>query len=122
MSKQKHHWLVTAQMTYGFTDDEKETVFAAMQNGVLLTDEQKLPSKDLGRAQQVVQLQLHRLLGSKETTKIHDVTLINISYLGFMTAEEFTAAPAGMRIQEKKEEGADNAAPAPSASNDETQH
>lgn len=96
----KHHFLIAGELV--FTQEGNDEVNAIRVNGVLLTDQTNLPVASLGKAQQVLQANFYeRMKGQK--VDVVDVILINITYLGQMTQEEFYKNPEGMGLKVKEE-------------------
>jgi hypothetical protein len=110
MSKtaKKFYFLVAAQIIFVIPDPEGKddpNMSTAFINGVVTNDRDLFPSHLVGKAQQVAQMQFFKRLGDEAPkVQVIDVVIVNINNLGYMTEEEFTAAPAGMVKQEKKEE------------------
>jgi hypothetical protein len=94
-----HHHLITGEIVFTGNNDE---VNAIRVNGVLIDPEISIPTRLLGKAQQILQLNFHQKM-QDDKIKVLDVILLNFTYLGHMTQEEFHKDPEGMKRQEKKE-------------------
>ena len=98
----KHYHLIVAEII--FTANEQDVPNAVRINGVLVGDDKDLPSAQLGKAQQIAQMNFHQRMGEEmANVRIVDVVLYNFVYLGHMTQEEFAKPPAGMKVQERKD-------------------
>lgn len=93
--KKRHHHLIAGQV---FFKDKNGEVHAPHINGVLLTQHRTLTARDVGRAQQVLQMNLHSV-AEDNSIDIFNVFLFSLSYLGWMTEAEFQAKPKGTVIQ-----------------------
>lgn len=96
-----HHHLICAEIVFTH-DDEGSFPNAIRTNGVLITQEREIPVASLGKAQQIVQMNFHQRM-QDEKIKVVDVVLMNFSYLGQFTKEEFHKTPEGVKLQEKVE-------------------
>lgn len=102
MQDQKHHYLIAAEIVFKHKDQEE--ISAIRINGVLIQDEKNLPTRSLGRAQQVAQMNFHNQMGAEMVhLQVIDVALISLSYLGLMAQEEFQRHPPGMTVQSREE-------------------
>ena len=96
-AKKQHYHLVAGLVMFG--NPETEQIGSLTLNTVLRSDSQNVPVRQIGRAQQALQM-IFRQKTEDETSQIVDVPIMSISYLGFMTEEEFQAPPEGMVKQE----------------------
>lgn len=82
-----HHHLISGEI-FALEDDG---VGSIKLNTVLLTEENRITAKDIGKAQQALQMQFfkRRGNGNPEDIKIVDVFISGISYLGLMKSSFF---------------------------------
>lgn len=100
--KRQHHTLITAEIVFRHKADEAGNVHAIRANGVMASTSKEITAFLIGKAQQIVQMNFHtRMQGEAAEVEILDVVIINLSYLGLMTTEEFKAVPEGAKLQEK---------------------
>jgi hypothetical protein len=71
----------------------------ATVNTVLRSDSQNVPARQIGRAQQAMQMSFHEQ-AQDPSIQVVGLPIISISYLGFMTEKEFNAPPEGMALKE----------------------
>lgn len=107
----KHHYLISAEITFVPPGAPEGTMNTIKQNGILLTNAKQITERDLGRAQQVVQLNLHNAINSETPVQMLDVQLLNLVYLGHMSEPEFRAVPPGLKLVPKADN--DEAPPLP---------
>lgn len=118
MSEQSlnHYYLLTGEVVFRQAQDE-DVINSIRSNGVLATDVTNIGTAILGKAQQIIQLNFHNKM--KDTSlEILDVIILNMTYLGYMTADEFAAPPVGTKLQEKTTEtpsANDTGAPLPAS-------
>lgn len=86
-----------------FREKGEEQVNAIRVNGVLIDPGRDIPARLLGKAQQILQLNFHQRMGS-DSIEVLDVVLMNFMYLGYMTQEQFSKMPEGVKLQEKPKE------------------
>jgi hypothetical protein len=98
-NSKKHYHLVAGEVKFGNTTDE--TIGSTLLNALLPWDTHDLPLRAIGRAQQALQIQFRNRIQNDPTIQIIDVVIVNFSYLGFMTEEEFNQAPEGTKMQER---------------------
>jgi hypothetical protein len=96
-NKLKHFHLVAG--TILFHDPEANATTSIMLNCTIVTDEKNIPSKEIGRAQQTLQMLMFKKLDDPKV-EVMDVVIVGISYLGHMTDEYFLAPPEGTTRQE----------------------
>lgn len=96
-AKQQHYHLVAGLVMFG--NPETQEIGSLTLNTVLRSDSQNVPVRQIGRAQQALQMVFRQKTGD-ETTQVVDVPILSISYLGYMSEEEFQAPPEGMTQQE----------------------
>lgn len=102
MSDKKHHYLVTGELVY--TVKDADNIHALRLNAVVLGDTaDTIPARAIGAAQQALQMQFHQRMDNPEVT-VRDVVIMNMLYLGNMTAEEFQRPPENMRKQEVEDQ------------------
>lgn len=100
----KFHFLAAVQIVFSTpAEDGSDANHAVMVNTVVLTDTDTIPTRALAQIQQGAQMQLFKKLGEETfaKTKVLDVITLNIVNLGYMTEEEFHAAPSGAELKEK---------------------
>lgn len=94
LEEQKHHYfLVTGELFFTLADDP-EKIRTTMMNAVLPLPTRHIPVKGLGRAQEMLQMSLHKLVVEKQKQdppKIHEAIIYSLSYMGEMTPSEFAA-------------------------------
>ena len=97
-SKEKvHYYLITGEIIFS---DEENNVSGIRVNGVIALPEQKLAARYLGKAQQILQVNFMQKMGEIKIT-ITDVILMNFTYLGHMSQEEFHQPPKGTKLAPK---------------------
>lgn len=89
-NKQQHRHLISAEVVFALTPEgEAEPEWqTARINGVLVTKFRNILAKDIGKAQQIAQMQLIKKLDNAAIT-VADVFLFPFSYLGFQTEKEW---------------------------------
>ncbi len=97
----KHHYLIAGELTFTPPGAPEGTINTIKNNGVLMTNAKHIMMRDLGRAQQVLQLNLHHSIGEAGTV-IHNVVILNLTYLGYFTQEEWKTPPEGLKVVEKQ--------------------
>ena len=103
-TKKFHHHLITGEIVFRHKKDEGGQVNAIRVNGVLLDDARDLPARLLGKSQQILQLNFHKRM-QDENIEVLDVVLVNFTYLGEFTEEQFHATPEGTTLKPKAEAG-----------------
>lgn len=97
-NQKNHHHLISGEIV--FQQEGEEGIASIRCNGVLIADTRDLPVRLMGKAQQILQVNFHnRMKGQK--IQVLDVVLMNFTYLGHMTQEEFNQPPQGTKLQEK---------------------
>lgn len=86
-AKKVHYHLVTGHV-YFHPKDDTEQVTSALLNAISTTDDGKITVRELGRAQQVLQMQLFQRAGV-DSVVVVDVIIGSVSHLGEMTPVEF---------------------------------
>jgi hypothetical protein len=97
----KHYHLVTGEIL--FRDPKEETSGSVRLNTLTMSDTGLIRRKELGQAQQALQMHFFRRI-QDETLQVLDVVILNISFLGCMTEEEFQYIPEGLELVEKAPE------------------
>ena len=83
----KHHWLCAAQVI--FTDKDKaEEGGVITLNAMLLTEDKHVNAQSLAQAQRTITANMQERFKTP-TLGIVDIVFLNISYLGYMTADGF---------------------------------
>lgn len=90
------HFLITSEIV--FSPKGMEQIHSIRLNSVITNKDGNLPARMVGRAQQSAQLQFHKRMEDPEIV-IHDVVIMNITNLGYMTEEDFQSPPEGMKLQ-----------------------
>jgi hypothetical protein len=86
--KKSHFYLAAGKVV--FQDPSQDNQMGAIELNVLLScKEQAVPARQLGRAQQSLQIKMFERF-EDPNLKIIDVFVYAISYLGHMTEEEFS--------------------------------
>lgn len=96
-----HYHLITGEIVFRRKDSEE--INAIRLNGVLADESQKIPVRLLARAQQILQANFFRNMEGQDV-QVVDVVVLNFSYLGQFTTEEFHKEPEGMKLQEQAPE------------------
>jgi hypothetical protein len=93
----QHYHLVSGVVM--FKDLETEGAVGEIKlNTTLRSGSQSVPARQIGKAQQSLQMLMFQKLGTE--LEVVDVHIVAISYLGHMTEEQFMAPPEGMKVQE----------------------
>lgn len=96
----KHHHLITGLIH--FVNNDSKDIGSTPMNGVLVSNTKDIPMASLGKAQQILQLHFHRKSGNDGNITVVDVVLLQFTYLGEFTEEEFKAVPEGVSLQEAR--------------------
>lgn len=92
-SERNHYFLVAGEISF-VRKDKPNTFEGTCLNGVVVNDTPQFPARCIGRAQQVLQMQFFKRLGENvQMIEVTDVVLVNVTYLGEFTSEEFNANP-----------------------------
>ena len=103
--KKLHRYLVAGEIVFTIKDDDGNDLINTVRlNSVLAVEHRNITVKDIGRAQQALQMNLHRRLEGDEVV-VRDVVIMAVNYLGYCTEKEFQAPPKGTAVVE-----ADNSA------------
>jgi hypothetical protein len=88
--RKRHFFLASAFALFQDIQDGTGVgpVHSVPMNVVVPSEQQIVTARDLGVAQQNVQVQLHKRMGENQV-EVVDVVFNSISYLGHMTDEEF---------------------------------
>ena len=104
-----HRWRFLVAGEIIFNQADSDVVHSVRLNAMISHTDVNLPARLIGKAQQTLQMLLFKRMGESakaagialpETT-VHDVVILNISSLGWMSEEEFNAPPEGTVKQEK---------------------
>lgn len=68
-------------------------------NAIVRKNDQNFAARDLAKAQQNLHKSFVMKLPNPEMINVHDIVIMNISYLGYMSEEEFQAPPEGMKLE-----------------------
>lgn len=88
----KFHWLISAQLVFAPVKQEEvspDNMANATMNTVVRTDKAFMTMKDLARAQQQLQMNLHTKIGEGNPFTVFDVVIISSSNIGYMSEAEF---------------------------------
>lgn len=96
----RHHYLITGEIVFT-PNRESDDVNAIRLNGVLIQDEVFFDVATLGKCQQILQLNFHQRM-QDDNINVVDVIIYSLTYLGFMTKDQFHKEPEGTKLQEKK--------------------
>lgn len=107
LSTHKHRFLVTGEIIFNQADSD--ITHSVRLNTMIAHINPDIPARLVGKAQQTLQMLLFkRMAESAEAAgiampkiSVHDVVILNISPLGWMSEEEFNAPPEGTVKQEK---------------------
>lgn len=98
LSKKQHYHLLATEVA--FLEPENEMIGAFKVNVMMRTPTRNFTVKDLGKAQQIAQMQMFDKL-QNEKLEVKDVFILSVSYLGLMNEEEFQRPPEGTKLQER---------------------
>lgn len=96
--EKKHYFLIAGTVYF---EAEEGPVSAISLNAISTSTTKNVPARMLGRAQQGLQVNLHKKIDGVPV-KIRDVVITNVCHLGHMTEEEFQKAPEGTELKEVK--------------------
>lgn len=102
MSDKKHVFLIAGLVMFTVGDGEDVQISSIPTNAIVRHDDVLFPAAKLAKAQQ----NLHKSMMLKMPEEIHgslvvrDIVLTNVSYLGYMSEEEFQAPPEGFVLSE----------------------
>jgi hypothetical protein len=107
LSTHRFRFLVAGEIIFNQADSD--VTHSVRLNAMIAHTDVNLPARLIGKAQQTLQMLLFKRMGeSAEAADIampkitvHDVVILNISNLGWMSEEEFNAPPEGTVKQEK---------------------
>lgn len=107
LSTHRHRFLVAGEIIFNQADSD--TVHSVRLNAMIAHTDVNLPARLIGKAQQTLQMLLFKRMGESAEAagiampqiNVHDVVILNISSLGWMSEEEFNAPPEGTVKQEK---------------------
>ena len=98
--KKLHRYLVAGEIVFTIKDEDGNDLINTVRlNSVLAVEHRNITVKDIGRAQQALQLNLHRRLDGEEVV-VRDVVIISVCYLGHASEKDFNSAPVGMAVQQ----------------------
>lgn len=103
----KHRFLVAGEIIFNQADSD--VVHSVRLNAMIAHTDVNLPARLIGKAQQTLQMLLFKRMGESAEAagiampqiNVHDVVILNISSLGWMSEEDFNAPPEGTVKQEK---------------------
>lgn len=101
MSKKQHYHLYSAKVLYRMSEDQPVTEYPL--NTTIVGDHPYITARQIGRAQQGVQMLLFKKMG--QPVEIIDVFTVAISRLGFMSEAEFTAGVAELQAEANADAG-----------------
>lgn len=87
----QHRYLIAGEVHFLPVVDGEDVAApqAAKVNAVISVDSKKLGAREIGRAQQALQMNHHKQMEDPESYRIFDVFLINFVYLGLMSDADF---------------------------------
>jgi hypothetical protein len=95
----KHHYhMISAELMFRTSDMPEGNVATIRLNGILKTESTRLRHKEIGLAQQIVQMALAKKIND-ETLQIVDVFMFPFTYLGHMTDSYFATPPEGEQAE-----------------------
>lgn len=97
---EQHYHLVAGNVVFQTPEGPEQTMGSLTLNTVLRGPTPNVPARQIGRAQQALQMLFFDKTGDP-TLQVVDVVIISVSPLGFMTEAEFNAPPEGMVQQER---------------------
>lgn len=98
-SSHKHHYIISAYVVFHPNGNE-EQMGNVMVNAMVRLDNMQFSERALAKAQTAAQMNFHQTVPAEKPDVPHvviGVTLMAISYLGFMSNEEFYAVPEGVK-------------------------
>jgi len=107
LSTHRHRFLVAGEIIFNQADSD--VVHSVRLNAMIAHTDVNLPARLIGKAQQTLQMLLFKRMGESAEAvgiampqiTVHDVVILNISPLGWMSEDEFNAPPEGTVKQEK---------------------
>lgn len=104
-----HRWLVAGKMIFTMTNEAGVMeVNEVTLNAIVSAETPNVSAHHIGKAQQGLQMHFFKRFEGTDA-EIKDVVILNLSYLGEATDEEFRKVPEGMVLQEKLDEAFANA-------------
>lgn len=110
-----HHWLVAGKVL--FAVGEKHEIGNFEHNTIITNDKQFVTANMIGKAQQMLQMQLHQQI-QDPTMKIVNVHINSVNYLGAMTREQFYTPPLADETAPQGQAETAPGTPAPIDTND----
>jgi hypothetical protein len=95
------HYLIAGQVAFLPVGDNQTPQAMALNTLLKMPAEHKMNAKAIGLAQQSLQMQVHRRVGSEAPPKMLDVCILTIIFLGSFVEGEFEA---GSILQENLNE------------------
>ena len=107
LSTHRHRFLVAGEIIFNQADSD--VTHSVRLNAMIAHTDVNLPARLIGKAQQTLQMLLFKRMGESAEAAgiampqitVHDVVILNISSLGWLSEEEFNAPPEGTVQQEK---------------------
>jgi len=86
-----HYFLISGLTVFLRTGSD--VVESLTSNTLLITHDQKIRAKDIGRVQRALQMNLHKKMSEQEEkpVRVLDAIILNIAFLGEMSQIEFEA-------------------------------
>lgn len=97
MEKKTHFYLVAGEIVYKHPS-QPDAIGYIRLNSVLQMDRNLIRHRELGKAQQMLQLHFHNRMNDP-TFEVVDVFLVGLSYMGHMTEAEFQLPPEGEQVR-----------------------
>lgn len=95
MEKKSHYFLIAGTLVLqenNLKDEPEKPISQITLNTVITNDRKEFSVAQIAEAQQGLQHNFYQKFEEKNT-KVIDVTILSVSYLGEMTAKEFHKAP-----------------------------
>ncbi len=92
----RHHYLFAGEVIFLQPD---ESIGNIRLNTVLRTTDEKVRARNIGEAQQALQMLFLRKM-ENVNVKVIDVFIFSVSYLGLMTEADFQKPPEGTKLEE----------------------
>lgn len=107
LSTHRHRFLVAGEIIFNQADSD--VTHSVRLNAMVAHTDVNLPARLIGKAQQTLQVLLFKRMGESAEAagiampqiNVHDVVILNISSLGWMSEEDFNAPPEGTVKQTK---------------------
>lgn len=98
MVGKQHYFLVVGEIV--FSPPKSEEIHAIRMNAIITGGNASIPVRALGKAQQALQVQFYERM-QEPTIQVRDVVILGMTYMGYMTKEEFETPPEGTQQVER---------------------